>query len=809
MWVADSGSNDKIYAYDQSTKARDSGKDFNTLDSSGIDFPRGIWSDGTTMWVAEDVDNKLYAFNMTTKARDADEDFDTLNDAGNRDPNGIWSDGATMWVLDGYNTKIYAYNMDTKARDASKDFDTLLTAGSNLPTVIWSDGATMWTVDVFNSKIYSYVHRVLGRNTTLSAISVDGTDLTPFDSGSTSHHHFVESDVTEITVAATATDDAASVEITSPADADDTEDGHQVSIGEGTTTVTFTVTAEDGTSQEQTLSIIKPSTAYFDWKQTEDFETLADAGNTTPRGIWSDGTTMWVANHFAPGIYAYDLTTKARDETHEFAGFVDADLLQPYGVWSNGETMWVIDAESLAPKIFAFNLASETRDAANDFDNLQAAGNTNPTYIWSDGTTMWVTDLIHDKLFAYNLSTKARDPDKDFNTLSDAGNGFPTGIWSDGRTMWVADRTDDKVYAYNMETKAHDPDKDFNTLEATGNESPYGIWSDGITLWVADHDDDKLYSYNLSREEALDLEFLNVNDNPPDDDEDYNIAGFDPDITEYEHTEPSLNYAQIRALTKDPGAHLSYDRPNVFTNALATDPIHYTALNEGENVLNITVTADGNPTYKQYTLTLPTIDDAPNEWGTTAWVIPAPQGSPAPRTRGTISEAGDIDWISVLMEPDQLYEVVLKGKTSGNSDRTLTVPYLGGIVSAQRLSGGQDPDTGEQLPAVSTFIFYEGTDSIGAPPGQRHGRLGPDNLQAQRKRRHSANFPGRGRRSLRRRRWHLRRAGQRGRGRALPQRQDRRGGHHPRYPRRGPHRLPVRPRLVQDYRPAARTQIRD
>ena len=78
--------------------------------------------------------------------------------------------------------------------------------------------------------------------------------------------------------------------------------------------------------------------------------------------------------------------------------------------------------------------------------------------------------------------------------------------------------------------------------------------------------------------------------------------------------------------------------PDVF----ATVPPHYTTLNEGENVLNITVTADGNPTYKQYTLTLPTIEDVPHQYGTTAWVIPAPQGSPAPRTRGTISEAGDM-----------------------------------------------------------------------------------------------------------------------------------------------------------------------
>ena len=45
----------------------------------------------------------------------------------------------------------------------------------------------------------------------------------------------------------------------------------------------------------------------------EDFNTLAGAGNTTPTGMWSDGTTMWVVNDGNPEkIYAYDLATKAR-----------------------------------------------------------------------------------------------------------------------------------------------------------------------------------------------------------------------------------------------------------------------------------------------------------------------------------------------------------------------------------------------------------------------------------------------------------------------------------------------------------------
>ena len=155
MWVADD-SDGKLYAYSLDTKARDSSKDFDTLDAAGNDSPTGIWSDETTMWVADDSDDEIYAYNLSSKARDSSKDFDTLEDAGNKRPTGIWSDETTMWVADSSDDEIYAYNMSTKARDSSKDFDTLEDAGNERPEGIWSDGETMWVADYSDDKIYAY-----------------------------------------------------------------------------------------------------------------------------------------------------------------------------------------------------------------------------------------------------------------------------------------------------------------------------------------------------------------------------------------------------------------------------------------------------------------------------------------------------------------------------------------------------------------------------------------------------------------------------------------------------------------------------
>ena len=76
---------------------RQSSNDFNTLSAAGNTSPEGIWSDGTTMWVADHNDNVIYAYNMSDKQRDSTKDISTTN-IGSLRSNGIWSDGTTMWL---------------------------------------------------------------------------------------------------------------------------------------------------------------------------------------------------------------------------------------------------------------------------------------------------------------------------------------------------------------------------------------------------------------------------------------------------------------------------------------------------------------------------------------------------------------------------------------------------------------------------------------------------------------------------------------------------------------------------------------
>ena len=388
----------KLYAYN-SLGRRDPSKDFNTLRAAGNTAPWGIWSDGETMWVADQVDKKIYSYNMPDLS-DATLSRLTVSPVGIADFDsdvtayhvGVANDVAQLWFMPTVNqpgatidiegtsitsgaahaislsegrndvtitvtaddrrtTKVYTVTVvrsvtTTFGWNAAADFNTLDAVGNSYPAGIWSDGTTMWVVNTHDDKIYAY------------------------------------------SVATKARDAA------------------------------------------------------------KDFDALNTSGNNSPVGLWSDGETIWVADSEDGKLYAYSLSTGARDASKDFDGLKGAGNEDPAGIWSDGSTMWVVDDDD--NHIYAYDLLTKARDSDKDFDSVRGAGSGLFEYIWSDGTTIWVANYAQSRLYAYDLSSGSRDSSRDFTTLRAAGNGSPRGLWSDGTTMWVADWRDAKIYAYNM-----------------------------------------------------------------------------------------------------------------------------------------------------------------------------------------------------------------------------------------------------------------------------------------------------------------------------------------------------------------------
>ena len=257
----------------------------------------------------------------------------------------------------------------------------------------------------------------------------------------------------------------------------------------------------------RSASVTVQDTGRFPREPEEDFDTLTAAGNTWPEGIWSDGATMWVADYQDDKIYAYNMSSKERDEGKDFNTLNGAGNNDPAGLWSDGTTMWVVDHEDVM--VYAYDMEDKTRDQTKDFDNLTDAGLTHPEGIWSDATTVWISEGGRPgaKIYAYTLMTKEREPDKDIDALASAMNLNTHALWSDGTTIWAVEHVGERpenirVFAYGLATQDRQEIWDNDNLIPAGNIGPRGVWSNGGTMWVSDEYDSKVYRISGPVEEA-------------------------------------------------------------------------------------------------------------------------------------------------------------------------------------------------------------------------------------------------------------------------------------------------------------------
>ena len=538
VWVADDG-DDKLYAYTLSSGARESSKEFSLHADNGD--PAGIWSDGTTIWVANNTGfpRKVFAYTLSGGARDTNKEF-----VPNWNAAGIWSNGTTMWVVSDVSSsvgnRVEAYTIDLNAdgtagpnhglRDTDKQFSPRSTVGT-IPVGIWSNGkGAVWIADPDSPKVESYnMLSTSAGSTTMSSLTISvGTNdsrLRPaFASNTLIYRTSVTDDVLRVTVSATPSENTAAVtyldgDNVALEDADPNATDFQVAVREGLTAIQILVTAQDGTALSHWVIVERDSTLLGGRTPSKDVYDLDPVAVAYPRGIWSDGTTMWVTNTARSTVFAYTLATSVRDTSKEFSLHPDND--NPWGIWSDGTTVWVLDRTG--HKLYAYTLATGARDANQDF-TMHNFGNT-PEGIWSDGTTMWIgADSYNDGavLYAYTLATGARDIAKEFVPSANSSGPSVSGIWSNGTTLWVADFSADTLFAYTLATGAPDPARDI-TLSQRASQ---GVWGDGTTIWVADSGlaiftvpkaDHRIFSYRVppSSPGTVSLSDLTVSPSPP------------------------------------------------------------------------------------------------------------------------------------------------------------------------------------------------------------------------------------------------------------------------------------------------------
>ena len=264
LWVADNadGAGDAVYAYNRESGERVEEREFALHETNRA--PRGIWSDRSVVWVSDSGRERLFAYDLATGERLEEREF-ALADR-NSDARGIWSDEETMWVLDGRTDALFAYALASGEVLAEYALD----SANSDPRGIWSDGVTIWVSDHGAKRLFAYRLPVLP-----------------------------------------------------DAEADSGE--------------------EDADDDARELERVRE----------EEFTELSKASNNSPRGIWSDGDVMYVADESDDRVYSYNMpdAIDARLASLSLSGVdigeFSSSNTEYEGVVSEGVTETTVEAEAM------------------------------------------------------------------------------------------------------------------------------------------------------------------------------------------------------------------------------------------------------------------------------------------------------------------------------------------------------------------------------------------------------------------------------------------------------------------------------
>ena len=227
-------------------------KDIAPLDP-GNDEATGIWSDGETLWIAQNSDgggDGVYAYDLASGERREDREFEL--DGANLAPRGIWSDREVIWVSDSGKDKLFAHDLESGER--LEDRDLALDRQNGAARGIWSDGETLWVLDERDDAVYRYD---LGSGELLDSHDLASSNNDPHDIWS---------------------------------------DGVTIWVSDGIARKLLAYRLEEGALERE---------------GDEDFGRLTRARNNSPRGIWSDGDVMYVVDRADEHVYSYNMPDAA------------------------------------------------------------------------------------------------------------------------------------------------------------------------------------------------------------------------------------------------------------------------------------------------------------------------------------------------------------------------------------------------------------------------------------------------------------------------------------------------------------------
>ena len=273
---------------------------------SGHGTPTGMWSDGATLWLLENgsgAADAVYAYDLESGERVEAREFEL--DQTNRAPRGLWSDGETAWVSDSGRDQLFAYGLASGTRLEDRELE--LAERNRDARDIWSGGETMWVLDGGKNALFAYD---LASAALLGEYGLDTANGDP---------HGLWSDGVTVWVSDHGAKRLLAYRLPAAPDAPAAEDAEPVAL---------------------------------ERVRDEEFTELSGASNNSPRGIWSDGAVMYVADESDGKVYSYNMpdAIDARLASLTLSGVdigaFDARRTEYEGVPAGGVTETTVEAEA-------------------------------------------------------------------------------------------------------------------------------------------------------------------------------------------------------------------------------------------------------------------------------------------------------------------------------------------------------------------------------------------------------------------------------------------------------------------------------
>ena len=215
-----------------------------------------------------------------------------------------------------------------------------------------------------------------------------------------------------------------------------------------------------------------------------------------PKGLWVDDDIVVTTNESnRDWAMVYDRETQQYLEDRSFSvGGRSYPTMR--GVWSDGTTLYVLAARrsraNPGGNIFAYRLSDGARRSSEDI--ILPSENAHPVGLTGREGVLYVGDGRDRKIYAYDIETRSRQSDHDINGI-DTFKRNMTDFWLDGETIWISYWLSDFIRAYDVATGDSKPGLDVQL--ARENAGPSGIYSDGFNLWCMDSVNDTIYGYVL------------------------------------------------------------------------------------------------------------------------------------------------------------------------------------------------------------------------------------------------------------------------------------------------------------------------